>query len=102
MYLTQLFLGAAPDAVHAVYRSLTGRAVEDHAVVTVGYPSQAIGVIEAGFVAGTPFTIDLFGTTGRVSYTDDGNHLTAGGPGTAARPSSCRCRTTPPTPSHSG
>ncbi|MEK6310872.1 MAG: Gfo/Idh/MocA family oxidoreductase [Curtobacterium sp.] len=81
VYLTQLFLGAAPDSVHAVYRSLTGRAVEDHAVVTVGYPSQAIGVIEAGFVAGTPFTIDLFGTTGRVSYTDDGNHLTAGGPG---------------------
>lgn len=81
VYLTQLFLGAAPDSVSAVYRSVTGRAVEDHAVVTVGYPSQAIGVIEAGFVAGTPFTIDLFGTTGRVSYTDDGNRLTAGGPG---------------------
>ncbi|WP_416394593.1 MULTISPECIES: Gfo/Idh/MocA family protein [unclassified Curtobacterium] len=80
VYLTQLFLGAAPETVEAVYRSVTGRAVEDHAVVTVGYASQAIGVIEAGFVAATPFTIDLFGTTGRVSYTDDGNRLTAGGP----------------------
>lgn len=79
VYLTQLFLGARPDSVQAVYRSLTGRAVEDHAVVTVGYESQAIGVIEAGFVAGNPFTVDVFGTAGSVSYTEDGHRLTAHG-----------------------
>lgn len=80
VYLTQLFLGAHPDTVQAVYRSVTGRAVEDHAVVTVGYPSQAIGVIEAGFVAGTPFTIDVAGTRGWLAYSDQEARLTAGGP----------------------
>jgi predicted dehydrogenase len=80
VYLTQLFLGARPDTVQAVYRSVTGRAVEDHAVVTVGYPSQAIGVIEAGFVAGTPFTIDVAGTRGWLRYSDQEARLTAGGP----------------------
>lgn len=80
VYLTQLFLGAHPDSVEAVYRSVTGRAVEDQAVVTVGYDSQAIGVIEAGFVSGNPFTIDVFGTAGSVSYTEHGNRLTASGP----------------------
>lgn len=79
VYLTQLFLGARPDTVQAVYRSVTGHAVEDHAVVTVGYPSQAIGVIEAGFVAGTPFTIEVAGTAGWLSYTDQEARLTAGG-----------------------
>lgn len=80
VYLTQLFLGARPDTVQAVYRSLTGRAVEDHAVVTVGYPSQAIGVIEAGFVAGTPFTIDVAGTRGWLRWSEQEAQLTAGGP----------------------
>ncbi|MFJ3383155.1 MULTISPECIES: Gfo/Idh/MocA family protein [unclassified Curtobacterium] len=79
VYLTQLFLGARPDTVQAVYRSVTGRAVEDHAVVTVGYPSQAIGIVEAGFVAGTPFTIDVAGTAGWLSFTDLEARLTAGG-----------------------
>ncbi|MEG8036604.1 hypothetical protein QP157_15205 [Sphingomonas sp. LR61] len=75
-----MFLGARPDTVEAVYRSYTGRAVEDHAVVTVGYASQAIGVIEAGFVAGTPFTIDVAGTRGWLAYSDQEARLTAGGP----------------------
>ncbi|WP_439691361.1 Gfo/Idh/MocA family protein [Curtobacterium sp. SP.BCo] len=79
VYLTQRFLGARPDTVDAVYRSVTGRAVEDHAVVTVGYPSQAIGVIEAGFVAGTPFTIEVAGTAGWLAYSDQDGRLTAGG-----------------------
>ena len=43
---------------------VTGRAVEDHAVVTVGYDDRAIGVIEAGFVSSNPFTIEVFGTEG--------------------------------------
>ena len=86
VYLTQLVLGTRPDTVHAVYRSVTGRAVEDHAVVTVGYPSQAIGVIEAGFVAGTPFTIDVAGTGGWLAYSDQQGVLTAGGPGYGDQP----------------
>ncbi|MET3452688.1 Gfo/Idh/MocA family oxidoreductase [Curtobacterium sp. 1544] len=86
VYLTQLFLGARPDTVDAVYRSVTGRAVEDHAVVTVGYPSQAIGVIEAGFVAGTPFTIDVAGTAGWLAYSDQQGVLTAGGAAYGDRP----------------
>ncbi|MFZ7087953.1 Gfo/Idh/MocA family protein [Curtobacterium sp. RRHDQ10] len=79
VYLTQLFLGAHPDSVTATYRSMTGRAVEDHAVVTVGYPSHAIGVIEAGFVADVPFTIEVVGTAGRVSYDDREGRVTAAG-----------------------
>ncbi|WP_413602101.1 Gfo/Idh/MocA family protein [Curtobacterium sp. Curtsp57] len=79
VYLTQLFLGARPDSVEAVYRSVTRRAVEDHAVVTVGYASQAIGIIEAGFVAGTPFTIDVAGTGGWLAFSDQEARLTAGG-----------------------
>ena len=79
VYLVQLFLGARPDAVDAIYRSVTRRAVEDHAVVTVGYPDQAIGVIEAGFVSATPFTIDVFGTAGTLSYSDRDRRLVASG-----------------------
>lgn len=79
VYLTQLFLGARPDGVDAVYRTITGKQVDDHAVVTVGYPDQAIGVIEAGFVANTPFTIEVFGTEGTLRYTDADDTLTATG-----------------------
>ncbi len=76
VYLTQLFLGAEPRTVRAVYASVTGRAVEDHAVVTVGYDDGRIGVVEAGFVSGDAFTIDVHGTEGSVHYTDDGGRLT--------------------------
>ncbi|GAA2100277.1 Gfo/Idh/MocA family oxidoreductase [Microlunatus panaciterrae] len=79
VYLTQLFLGEAPNTVSATYRSVTERAVDDHAVVTVGYDDQAIGVIEAGFVSQNPFTIELNGTEGSLRYTDAGNHLTVFG-----------------------
>jgi predicted dehydrogenase len=81
VYLTQLFLGPAPASVSATYRSVTGRAVEDSAVVTVGYDDQAIGVIEAGFVSDNPFTIELFGTEGSVSYSDWDNSLRVSGAG---------------------
>jgi 1,5-anhydro-D-fructose reductase (1,5-anhydro-D-mannitol-forming) len=81
VYLTQLFLGSTPDTVSATYRSVTHRAVEDHAVVTVGYPDQSIAVIEAGFVSDNPFTIEINGTEGRVHYTQAGNALTVSGPG---------------------
>lgn len=75
VYLTQLFLGSAPDTITATYRSVTRRQVEDQAVVTVGYPDQAIGVIEAGFVGRNPFTIELNGTAGSLRYSDTDRSL---------------------------
>jgi len=70
VYLTQLFLGSSPSSVSATYGSVTDRKVEDNAVVTVGYPSGAIGVIEAGFVSPDPFLIEIGGTQGWLSYSD--------------------------------
>lgn len=81
IYLIQRFLGSRPDTVSATYRSVTDRPVEDHAVVTVGYPDQAIGVIEAGFVSRNPFSIEIFGTEGSLRYSDDGSGLTVTGEG---------------------
>ena len=49
-YLVQRFLGAHPDEVTAAYGHVTGRAVEDNAVVVARYPGGAIGVAEASFV----------------------------------------------------
>ncbi|HEY5981210.1 MAG TPA: Gfo/Idh/MocA family oxidoreductase [Microlunatus sp.] len=70
VYLVQRILGGAPQSVSATYRSLTGRAVDDHAVVTVGYHDGAIGVIEAGFVSANPFSIEVFGTEGSLLFSD--------------------------------
>jgi predicted dehydrogenase len=79
VYLIQRFLGADPDTVSATYRSLTGRAVEDHAVVTVGYADGRIGVIEAGFVSAAPFTIELHGTEAVLLYSAAGGALRVSG-----------------------
>ena len=79
VYLTQLFLGEAPATVSATYRSITDRPVDDHAIVTVGYDNQSIGVIEAGFVSQNPFTIEINGTEGSLNYTETGNSLTVTG-----------------------
>ena len=76
----QLFLGADPDTVSATYRSVGGRGLEDNAVVTVGYRDQKIGVIEAGFTSPNPFTIEIFGTEGSLTYTDAGTVLRVAGP----------------------
>jgi 1,5-anhydro-D-fructose reductase (1,5-anhydro-D-mannitol-forming) len=76
VYLTQLFLGQRPETVSACYRSVTGRAVEDQAVVMLGYPDGTIGVIETGFISDPSFSIELFGTRGSVRYADDGTGLT--------------------------
>ena len=78
MYLTQLFLGSTPETSSATYRSVAGRGLEDNAVVIAGYADQSIGVIEAGFASRNPFTIELFGTEGTLTYTDDGNVLKVG------------------------
>jgi 1,5-anhydro-D-fructose reductase (1,5-anhydro-D-mannitol-forming) len=74
-YLVQAFLGERPDRVTATYGSLTGRAVEDHAVVVLEYPGGAIGVVEASFVGTTPFLIELYGTAGGLTYSDDNGEL---------------------------
>lgn len=79
VYLTQLFLGDDPDTVGATYRSITKRPVDDHAVVTIGYPNQRIGVIEAGFASRNPFSIELFGTEGALVYNDVENVVRVSG-----------------------
>lgn len=68
VYLTQLFLGARPATIASTYTRVTGRAVEDNAVVTVTYPGGAIGVIESGVVSPDPFVIELGGRDGWLSY----------------------------------
>ncbi|WP_228479794.1 Gfo/Idh/MocA family protein [Microbacterium abyssi] len=62
-YLVQRFLGARPDRVTASYGRVTGRTVEDNAVVTARYSNGALGVAEASFVT-TPgaFALELRGT----------------------------------------
>jgi 1,5-anhydro-D-fructose reductase (1,5-anhydro-D-mannitol-forming) len=73
VYLTQLFLGTVPTTVSATYSSVTKHQVEDQAVVTLGYPSGAIGVIETGFLSNDPFTIDIHGTRGSMTYDSTAN-----------------------------
>ncbi len=79
VYLIQLFLGAHPEVVDATYQRVTGRALEDHAVVTAKYSDGGIGVIESSFVSRNPFTIEVFGTEGSVVYSDADRRLLAMG-----------------------
>ncbi|ABQ89764.1 Gfo/Idh/MocA family protein [Roseiflexus sp. RS-1] len=68
MYLARHFLGL-PETVNAHYGYVTGRAVEDNAVVTLGYASGALAVVEAGFVTpASPFTIEVHGTHTSLIY----------------------------------
>jgi 1,5-anhydro-D-fructose reductase (1,5-anhydro-D-mannitol-forming) len=68
MYLTRLFLGL-PESVSASFGYLTGREVEDNAVVTLRYPGGQLGIVEAGFVNRfSPFTIEVHGTEGSLLY----------------------------------
>jgi 1,5-anhydro-D-fructose reductase (1,5-anhydro-D-mannitol-forming) len=80
VYLLQLFLGAEPDTVSATYTSVTGRAVEDNSVVSVGYAGGAIGVAEASFVT-VPgaFAFELRGTEGSLLYGFGGDRMLAKG-----------------------
>lgn len=68
VYLTQLFLGSRPATIASAYTHVTGRAVEDNAVVTVTYDDGAIGVIESGVVSPDPFLIEIGGERGWLSY----------------------------------
>jgi 1,5-anhydro-D-fructose reductase (1,5-anhydro-D-mannitol-forming) len=80
VYLVQLFLGANPETVSATYTSVTGRAVEDNSVVSVGYSGGAIGVAEASFVT-VPgaFAFELRGTEGSLIYGFGGDRMLAKG-----------------------
>jgi predicted dehydrogenase len=75
VYLTQLFLGAAPATVSATYASVTKRQVEDQAVVTLGYPDGVIGVVETGFLSNDPLTIEIHGTRATLAYEGTDNML---------------------------
>jgi 1,5-anhydro-D-fructose reductase (1,5-anhydro-D-mannitol-forming) len=69
VYLTQLILGTDVTVRSATYTDMTGRGVEDNAVVTVTSPDGAIGVIETGFVTpNSPFSIEVQGTTGSLQF----------------------------------
>lgn len=69
MYLTKLFLGQDVTGVSANFGYVTGKEVEDNAVVTLFTDSGAIGVVEAGFVnSHSPFTIEVHGTEGTLLY----------------------------------
>lgn len=64
MYLAHHFLGL-PKTVSAQFGYVTGREVEDNAVVTLGYPDGALAVVEAGFASRhSPFTVEIYGTEG--------------------------------------
>ena len=56
----------------ATYASFTRRQVEDQAVVTLGYPGGAIGVVETGFLSRDPFTIEMHGTRASLAYDSTG------------------------------
>jgi 1,5-anhydro-D-fructose reductase (1,5-anhydro-D-mannitol-forming) len=78
VYLTQLFLGARPATVSATYASFTERQVEDQAVVTLGYPGGAIGVVETGFLSNDPFTIEMHGSNASLGYESTDGRLRIG------------------------
>ncbi|WP_347548264.1 Gfo/Idh/MocA family oxidoreductase [Pseudalkalibacillus hwajinpoensis] len=68
VYLTRMFQGM-PDTVSAQFGYITGKSVEDQAVVTYGYKNGAYGIAETGFVnAHSPFTIEVHGTKGSVCF----------------------------------
>lgn len=76
LYLTQLFFGARPASVAATYTSVTGRGVEDNAVVTMTYPNGAIGVAETSFVTSPgAFAFELRGTEGALLFGYGGERM---------------------------
>jgi predicted dehydrogenase len=66
LYLLHEFLGM-PAEVIAVHGDMTGRGVDDHAIVTLRYPDGALATAETGFVSAGPFTaIEIDGTRGNI------------------------------------
>src|SRR5699024_12192983 len=69
VYLTQLILGAGVEVRSATYTDMTGRGVEDNAVVTVTGAAGAIGVTATGLVTPPrPSAIAVQGTNGSVPH----------------------------------
>src|SRR5699024_8933148 len=69
VYLTQLILGADAEVRSATYTDMTGRGVEDNAVVTGTGAYGAIGVIETGVVPpASAFSIEVQGTKGSFQH----------------------------------
>ncbi len=69
LYLTRLFLNQEIIDVSARFTYLTGKSVEDNAVVVMTTKNGAIGIAEASFVnKNTPFTIEINGTEGSLMY----------------------------------
>ena len=79
-YLTRLYHRAEPLSISARYGSVTGRAVEDNAVVTAAFPGGRLGVFEASVVT-TPgaFTVELRGTRATLTFGFGGERLLAKG-----------------------
>jgi len=72
VYLVRAF-GGRPEAVNAIFGYMTGRGVDDNAVVTMRYEHGAIGVAETAYVAQyAPFSIEVHGTQGSVLYSETG------------------------------
>ena len=75
VYLIRHFLGM-PATVSATYGYVTGRAVEDNAVVTFGYSDGALATAEVSFTDDPGgYTIEVNGTAGRLHYERPGDGL---------------------------
>lgn len=72
VYLTRYFLGR-PESITASFGYVTGRNVEDNAVLTMQHANGSIGVAHAGYVTcAAPFNIEVHGTEGSVLYNESG------------------------------
>ena len=73
VYLAVLLLGGLPVDVSASFGRVTGRVLEDNAVVTLRYDDGALAVVETSSTAAiAPFSIEVHGTAGSLVYTADG------------------------------
>lgn len=72
VYLTRYFLGR-PESVSATFGYVTGRSIEDNAVLTMRHASGSIGIAQSGYVTcAAPFSIEVHGTQGSVIYNESG------------------------------
>lgn len=68
MYIVRALLGM-PDSLFATFGYMTGKEVEDNAVVSLKYKNGAIGVVEAAFVnQSSPFTVEVHGENGSAIF----------------------------------
>jgi 1,5-anhydro-D-fructose reductase (1,5-anhydro-D-mannitol-forming) len=75
MYLAHYYLGF-PESLSAQFGYVTGREVEDNAVVTLRYANGAMAIVEAGFASRfSPFSIEVYGTEGCLLLDDEALRL---------------------------